>query len=181
MSTAQGHPAAHDAAAEITEAKVTLRPPRAADGAAMWRLARGTGVLDLNSPYAYLMACRWFPSSCVVAELAGEIVGFITGFRPQGRPEVLFIWQVGVDASARGRGIAGRMLDHLARAAAEPPVRHLETTITPSNQASDALFRSFARRHRATVEKSPCFAGSDFPTGDHEPELLYRIGPLATP
>jgi L-2,4-diaminobutyric acid acetyltransferase len=159
----------------------------------MWRVASDTGVLDLNSPYAYLMSCRWFASSCVVAELAGaelkgEVVGFITGFRPQERPEVLFIWQVGVNAKARGHGVAGRMLDHLLHHAASPPVRTLETTVTPSNRPSDALFRSFARRHRATVETSPCFAGSDFPTDDHssegqpaeahEPELLYRISPL---
>lgn len=37
---------------EGSEELIILRPPTVADGADLWRLAQGTGVLDTNTPYA---------------------------------------------------------------------------------------------------------------------------------
>lgn len=58
-------------------------------------------------------------------------------------------------------------------------VRELETTISPDNTASDRLFRSFAERHGATVEREVLFDGGLFPEGTHQPEVLYRISPVS--
>jgi hypothetical protein len=58
-------------------------------------------------------------------------------------------------------------------------VRYLETTVTPSNEASVATFRSFARHAGAPII-APDGRGYDsslFPDGK-ESEVLYRIGPL---
>lgn len=38
----------------------------------MWRIARDSGVLDLNSSYAYLLWCTDFPSTSAVARVDGE-------------------------------------------------------------------------------------------------------------
>lgn len=95
------------------------------------------------------------------------------------RPRTLLIWQVAVDASHRGRGLAGTLLDGLvARTAAEHRITSLETTITPGNTASERLFAAFAERHGATVEREVLFDTRLFPDGPHDPEVLYRIGPL---
>ena len=107
----------------------------------------------------------------LVAERDGAMVGFVLGYLVPTTARDLFIWQVGVHHVARGGGIAGLMLDTLCNAV-RPGA--LEATVTASNVASDALFRSFARRHRCTVEVSPCFGARHLPTG-HEPEDLYRI------
>lgn len=171
-------PDAQRQAREAPGREPSLRPAAVEDGAALWRVARDTGVLDLNSPYAYLMACAHFGDTCVVAELEGRVVGFITGYRLPRRPEVIFVWQVGVDASARGRGIAGGMLDALVDLEACAGVTHMETTVTPSNRPSQALFRSFARRRGAEVTVRPFFSEDLFPGTGHEAEELYRIGPL---
>lgn len=159
------------------------------DGAALWRIARDSKVLDLNSSYSYLLWCRDFAATSVVARDAdGDPVGFVTGYARPDRPRTLVVWQVAVDAGHQGRGLAGALLDALARrVAAEQGLTTLETTITPDNTASQRLFTSFARRHGASVEREVLFeadlfpsdpAGPAGPADPHDPEVLYRIGPL---
>ncbi len=169
------------AGGESDTSEVVVRPARVEDGAALWRLARDTEVLDVNSPYSYLLVCRHFGDTSVVAESEGEPVGFITGFRPPRRPEVIFVWQVAVDRSMRGQGLASRMLAGLVELDACHGVSHLETTITPSNEPSQALFRSFARRVGAELAVEPGFERELFPGDGHEEEELYRIGPFQSP
>ncbi|MET7937287.1 diaminobutyrate acetyltransferase [Streptomyces sp. NPDC005322] len=160
---------------------LSLDTPRVEDGAAIWRIARDSKALDLNSSYSYLLWCRDFAATSVVArDAAGEPVGFVTGYIRPERPETLVVWQVAVDDAWRGRGLAAGLLDGLtARVAAEKGVSGIETTITPDNTASNRLFTSFAERHGAAVEREVLFHGGLFPDGGHEPEVLYRIGPLA--
>jgi L-2,4-diaminobutyric acid acetyltransferase len=145
--------------------QLLLDIPDIGDGAALWRIARDSDALDLNSSYSYLLWCRDFARTSVVARGdGGEPVGFATGYVRPDRPETLVVWQVAVDRAHRGRGLAGAMLDDLA--------------ITPDNEASHRLFMSFGERHGARIEREVLFDGALFPDG-HEPELLYRIGPIA--
>ncbi len=155
-------------------APVTTAAPSAADGPALHAIAAGTGVLDVNSRYAYALWGRDFAATSIVARLEGRPVGFVTGYRRPADPDVLFVWQVAVDASARGHGVAGRMLDDLT---ARVRPAHVETTITAGNAASIALFTAFARRHGAAVARTGLFGAVELGT-DHEPEILHRIGPL---
>jgi L-2,4-diaminobutyric acid acetyltransferase len=85
------------------------------------------------------------------------------------------IWQVAVAAEARGRGVAGAMLDALWDRV--PGTDHLETTVTPDNAGSVALFTRFADKHSADLSRRELF-GSDVLGGGHEPEILFRIGPI---
>ncbi|RNF94679.1 diaminobutyrate acetyltransferase [Streptomyces botrytidirepellens] len=159
---------------------LTLDTPRVEDGAALWRIARDSKTLDLNSSYSYLLWCRDFAATSVVArEAEGGPVGFITGYTRPDRPETLVVWQVAVDQAWRGRGLAATLLDGLTARVAATGIRGIETTITPDNTASNRLFTSFAERHGAPVEHEVLFDGGLFPDGGHEPEVLYRIGPLA--
>lgn len=155
-----------------------IRSATAENGAGVWRLVGESGVLDLNSSYAYLLFLDHFGDTSVVAEHEGEIVGFITGFRPPREPEAVFVWQVAVAESMRGRGLARRLLDELVRLPGCRGVRFMLTTVTPSNAPSQAMFRSFARGVDAEVAVSPYFGEDHFPEGGHEPEELYRIGPF---
>lgn len=158
------------------ESPFVLRQPTIVDGGAMWRVARDSQTLDLNSSYAYLLWARDFAATSVVAERAGEVVGFVSGYlRPQA-PHTLMVWQVAVDADQRGHGLAGRMLSHLADTI--PGVRSLETTITDDNAASRALFAGFARSRGAEHEEIDLFVREHFPDEGHEPEVLHRIGPF---
>ncbi|MCF3123341.1 diaminobutyrate acetyltransferase [Streptomyces silaceus] len=157
-----------------------LDTPVVADGAAIWRIARDSKVLDLNSSYSYLLWCRDFARTSVVARDAdGEVAGFITGYIRPDRPRTLMVWQVAVDHPHRGKGLAAALLDGLtAKVAGTQPVDSLETTISPDNTASEALFTSYARRHGASVARTVLFDAGLFPDDGHEPEVLYLIEPL---
>src|SRR5690606_21826260 len=90
-----------------------IRPPRIDEGIAMWRIARDSQTLDLNSSYAYVLYARDFADTCRIAFVDGEPAGFVLGYRRPADESCLFIWQVAVDAEFRGLGLAGRMLDDL--------------------------------------------------------------------
>ncbi|MFD3948201.1 diaminobutyrate acetyltransferase [Streptomyces sp. NPDC058579] len=163
------------------QAAMTLESPRVEDGAAIWRIARDSQVLDLNSSYSYLLWCRDFAATSLVARAAdGEPVAFVTGYLRPDRPGTLVVWQIAVDETHRGRGLAGVLLDALtARVSPEA----VETTVTPDNTPSDRLFTAYAARHGLGLEREVLFDGRLFPApvdddaGTHQPEVLYRIGP----
>lgn len=159
------------------EQNVEFRQPIVADGAEMWRVVRESGVLDVNSAYLYLLLCKDFADSCIVAEQRGRLVGFATGYRPPRRQDAIFLWQIGIDAELRGQGLGKRLLAHFLRQAQAAGATLLETTISPSNQASQALFRGVARDLGTGCQVEPCFRADQFPSG-HEAEDLYRIGPF---
>jgi L-2,4-diaminobutyric acid acetyltransferase len=160
------------------EAPFTFRHPEVADGLAIWRLLGEVGTLDPNSTYAYLMVCRDFADTSMVAEQDGRLVAFVTGYCPPRKAETVFVWQVGVAPQVRSRGLGARLLDRLLRSKACSKVRFLETNVTPSNHASRALFGGLARRLRAPIVELEGFESSLFPDPSHEPERLLRIGPF---
>ncbi len=157
--------------------KHLIEKPSAGDGSALWRIARDSGKLDLNSSYAYLLWCRDFADTSAVVRVGGEVVGFVIGFIRPADPATVVVWQIAVDAGQRGRGFAGKLLDHLVERLADHGVRYVETTITPDNTASIALFDALARRWGAVREATALFAEDAFPD-DHDREDLHRIGPL---
>ena len=143
----------------------------------MWELVNQS-TLDQNSAYKYIMMCEYFAETCVVAKEADKLVGFVTAFIPPERPDVVFVWQVGVDSSQRGKGIASKLLDELIRRVASDDVRFVEATVTPSNKASQALFQRLARKHDTKCEISEFFTTDLFPNDTHEEELNFRVGPI---
>lgn len=157
-------------------ADVVFRPPELRDGAAVWRLARDSGGLDLNSPYAYILWCDRFSDTSVVAEVDGRPAGFVCGFRPPTAADVLFVWQVAVSGEHRGKRLAQGMLAELLRRG--QGYRYLEASVTPSNSPSQALFRSLAQLLGCPCDERPYIGSKDFPDGSHEPETLFRIGPF---
>jgi diaminobutyrate acetyltransferase len=105
--------------------KHLIEYPTKADGAALWRIARDSDKLDLNSPYAYLLWCHDFADSTVVAKVDGQAVGFVIAYRKPGAPDTALVWQVAVDASQRGKGLAGALLDELFTKLVDRGVQYL--------------------------------------------------------
>ncbi|HKK53039.1 MAG TPA: diaminobutyrate acetyltransferase, partial [Myxococcota bacterium] len=94
---------------------ILFRSPRVEDGPALWKLIIDVGALDRNSSYTYLLLCRDFSETCIVAERNGSLVGCVTGYLLPAQADTLFVWQVGVSSEARGQGLASRLLDGLLR------------------------------------------------------------------
>ncbi|MFD4292586.1 diaminobutyrate acetyltransferase [Rhodococcus sp. NPDC058505] len=158
---------------------VACRRPTIADGTRMWEIARDSRVLDLNSSYAYLMWCRDFHDTSTIAEVDGDVAGFVTGFVRPDDPQTVYVWQVAVDENARGRGVAAAMLGNLLDHLAHQGVTRLETTISPDNFASIALFTALARNRYTSITKRELFTPSHFPD-THDSEELYVVGDEST-
>ncbi|SNS31301.1 diaminobutyrate acetyltransferase [Sphingomonas laterariae] len=124
------------------------------------------------------MQCSDFAESCILAERDGELLGWVSGYRPPSDPANFFVWQVAVAPAARGRKLAQRMIEALVQRPAAAGVTHLTTTITDDNRASWALFNGLARRWRAPMEKSTRFDRDAHFGGAHATEWQARIGPL---
>ncbi|WP_236250571.1 diaminobutyrate acetyltransferase [Microbulbifer sp. ALW1] len=169
---------AQPASAPEQGAQVLLRRPVSEDGAAVHQLIGACPPLDTNSLYCNLLQASHFSATSVAAELDGELVGFISGYRIPERPDTLFVWQVAVAEAGRGMGLAGRMLREILGRPACGAVTHLETTITPDNDASWALFRSLARKLDAGCVDSVMFDRERHFKGAHDSEMLLRIGPF---
>ena len=142
----------------------------------MWRVAADSKVLDVNTSYSYLLWCRDFAASSIVATVDGEVAGYVTGYLRQEQPDTVMVWQVAVDEKHRGRRLARRMLDALVDGLRDRGVCRMEATVTADNEASIRLFTSFAEGRNTAIERSEGFSAELFTDG-HEAEDLYRIGP----
>jgi L-2,4-diaminobutyric acid acetyltransferase len=158
--------------------RLEIDTPTVADGRALYRITQDSGVLDVNSSYVYLLWCRDFARTTAVARVDGEVVGFVTGYLRPDAPDTLVVWQIAVDASQRGGGVAAKLLGHLMDRVLARGVRYLETTITADNTASIKLFSALARDRGVRLECDELFPPDLFPDA-HEGEDLYRIGPFA--
>lgn len=140
----------------------------------MWRLARDSRSLDLNSSYSYLLWCRDFAGTSAVVRVEGDVIGFLTGYLRPTQPDTLVVWQITVSEAHRGRGFATALLDTVLR---RTGARHLEATVTSDNDSSIAMFRALAARWGAGLTGNQLFSGDQFPD-DHAAEFLFRIGPF---
>jgi L-2,4-diaminobutyric acid acetyltransferase len=160
-------------------AGVTLDRPLVSHGAGIQHLVSECAPLDVNSTYAYLLLCEHFADTCVRASRADTAVGFISGYRVPERSEVLFVWQVAVAAEMRGQGLARAMLLNLLSRDGLKTCRYVETTVSPSNAPSRALFYSLAQVLQAPVVEETLFSETQFGNEKHETETLIRIGPFS--
>lgn len=151
-----------------------LRKPLATDGADIWALVRSCKPLDENSMYANLIQADHFRDTCVVAELDGEIVGWLSGHMIPDRGE-LFVWQVAVGEKARGLGLGKKMLLELRDRDACDGASRLKTTITEDNDASWGLFKSFARSIGGELSDEPHFERDVHFDGQHDTEYMVTI------
>jgi len=155
-----------------------LRKPLAGDGPAVTRLIAACPPLDVNSAYCNLLQCAHFADTCVVGERNGEILGWVSGYRPPTEPASFFVWQVAVAEAARGQRLAQRMINALIDRPEAQGVTHLITTVTDDNAPSWALFNGLARAWGAPLSKSAMFERDAHFAGAHDTEWLARIGPL---
>lgn len=153
--------------------------PTSNDGFAVNKLISESPPLDTNSMYCNLLQCTHFSETSICAKAGEKLVGFISGYLIPTRPNTLFIWQVAVAKSARGRGVASRMLDGLLKRPITREVKFMETTITPDNKSSWMLFQKLADKRGTKIDVSTAFDKEKHFKGSHETEQLLRIGPLS--
>lgn len=153
--------------------------PNADDGVNVWGLISEAGKLDLNSSYCYMMLCDYFKETCVIAKDEDEVVGFLSALCTPRDEKTLFVWQIAVSGKHRRKGIGRKMLDTLLNRESCRDIRYIETTISPDNLASRRMFAGLAAERLAPCTISSGYKKEMFPEdSQHEPEQLFRIGPL---
>lgn len=151
-----------------------LRKPTAQDGADIWQLVQDCHPLDENSMYCNLVQADHFRDTCVVAEVDGEVLGWVSGHMIPNE-NAFFVWQVAVSPKARGMGLGRKMLTHLVHRDATKAADVLKTTITRDNDASWGLFRSFARAMGGELSDAPHYTRDDHFDGAHATEHMVTI------
>jgi L-2,4-diaminobutyric acid acetyltransferase len=157
-----------------------FRSPAAEDGAALNRLVKASPPLDTNSLYCNLLQCSFFSETSIIVEDDYELAGFVTGFVVPKQKDTIFIWQVAVAESARKQGLAMQMLLKLLQQPSCSSVRYLETTITEENNTSKTLFIRLAEKLGVSFIKTKQFSRETHFGGQHDDEILYRLGPINT-
>lgn len=161
---------------------LAIRHPSDSDGLSVHELVSRCQPLDTNSVYCNLLQCTDFAETSLLAEdKEGLLAGFISGYRPPSRPDTLFVWQVAVDAPMRGQGLALCMLKTLCAQVARQGVSYLETTISPGNASSRALFFKLFSWLGSGFSTRTLFSRTGHFSGKHEDEVLYRAGPFSEP
>ncbi len=155
-----------------------FRKPTAEVGYLLNRLVEASPPLDPNSIYCNLLQSSHFADTAVAVFDGEELVGFVSGYVEPNKPDTLFVWQVVIAEAARGKGLAKRMLKNLLSREACAEVRYIETTITPDNEASWALFRSLARDLETELNSEVFFERDTHFGGQHDDEHLLVLGPF---
>lgn len=144
----------------------------------MYRIVKESKVLDVNSPYSYLMWSKYFSNTSIIATNNDKVIGFVSGFLQPETPDTLFVWQVAVDLDFRGHGLATKLIEQLLLKLQGENVSYLEATVTPTNIPSSNLFKGIAKKQQTNCTIYECFSEDQFPGTDHEAELTYRVGPF---
>lgn len=172
------HPETSDISHSRRVGEPELGKPTPQDGLALNNLVAASPPLDRNSVYCNLLQCSHFSDTAIAAKLDGQLIGFVSAYWLPARPDTLFIWQVVIAETYRGRGLAKRMVLQLVRQLPPGRLHFIETTITEDNQASWRLFRGIARELCGTLESLVLFDRDRHFGGQHQDEYLLQIGPL---
>ena len=155
---------------------IYFRHPTLADGPQVFSLIAHCPPLDQNSRYCNLLQTSHFSRTCAGAWLEDTLVGFVSGYLLPAQPHVYFLWQIAVSEQARGQNLAQRLIDFVVQA--QTDVTHLQTTITADNGASQSVFKKFAQRYQAPLERTLWLEHDTHFAGEHDSEWLYTIGPF---
>lgn len=156
---------------------LTIKIPTQSDGKQMWKIAKDTDVLDLNSSYSYNLIATHFNQTSAIGYLNHQPIGFLSAYFIPTSPQTLFIWQIGVSPMYQGRRVAFAMIQDVLNREVCQNVTLINTTIAPSNIASQKLFQKIAQLLITDFKRSSYFSRMDFPNS-HEQEDLITIGPF---
>jgi GNAT superfamily N-acetyltransferase len=100
-------------------------------------LRLGEPYIGLRTDSDYWLYASLFSSTCpVLLDDDGSVIGIVIAFRSQDDPDDVYVQDVMVHPSHRGRGAAADLLREVARIAAGWGCRRLYLTSEPENEAA---------------------------------------------
>jgi len=159
-----------------------FQKPNSMMGYRVNQLVNACPPLDTNSVYCNIIQCDHFADTSVAVTQKDELVGFISGHIKPSQTTTLFIWQVAVSEKARGQNLGVRMMREILARPSCTKVNYLETTVTPENYASTAMFKKLCEElHAGELAINQSYTRDTHFNGEHETEKLFRIGPFLQP
>jgi hypothetical protein len=120
----------HHARFRATESNELLRFRKAEgrDSVAMWRLKRSREQEAALSPFFYMAVIQRFAHAVLVAERAGDVIGYVIA-RPNDSGRSVRVIDLVVDATEDALGVTAGLLDRLVRMPAHAGARFVEADL----------------------------------------------------
>ncbi|WP_342304415.1 GNAT family N-acetyltransferase [Methanolobus sp. ZRKC5] len=100
--------------------------------------------LDQHSTFTYWVLARYFDNTCFVVEENNEIVGYVSGVKSSSKPDVFYIWQIGISPEHRKKRLSSQLIKTVVEAAVSLGSRSIQVSIDPENNSSFGAFLRFA-------------------------------------
>ncbi|AQU81280.1 MULTISPECIES: diaminobutyrate acetyltransferase [unclassified Halomonas] len=151
--------------------------PSISDATSIYHIAQKTPQLDSYPEYFYLLWCRDFKNTSLVAKKRENIAGFIIGYLRPDDPQTLLLWQQAMSKETINKGIGIKLLYNLTKQCSLKGTRFIEATIDPSNKGAEKTLKGISKLFNTKISKKDIFDENLFSTNHHK-EVLVRIGPL---
>ncbi len=158
------------------DSRIKITTPSKKDGCAIANLIERCPPLDLNSTYHYLIQSHYFNSTCSIAFDSNKVVAFVSGFINPSKNNSLFIWQVAIDESYRGKGLGIELIEFILNR--NKNIVSIETTITEANKASRRMFEKIQEKYQTKISELILFDKEKDFSDEHDTEILIEIGPI---
>jgi len=150
----------------------SLRRCTGSDAEAVRAFVATCPPLTVHTAYTYWTTFRYLGSACYVLEDGADIVAYISALVDTTFPGVVFVWQIAVAPSMRGRRTATRLLDAVAEVAIARGSNRMQYTVEPANAASLRVFERYAQRRGTRVRK---IGAVPLGNPDAEPEDILEL------
>lgn len=131
-------------------------------------LTQGEPFVASYQNYIYWMLGRYFPSTCLVAEEDGRVLGYI-GALLSPEKQTLFVWQIAVKSDERGRQIGRKLLENVIMAAKNMGITQLEFAINDENIICRRMVEKLVQDLESTITEKEKYKDEGFC------ERVYRI------
>ncbi|MBD3182947.1 GNAT family N-acetyltransferase [Candidatus Poribacteria bacterium] len=123
----------------VSEEKIYIRNITPDDVESIYNLVDGSLTLRTYDKYLYRILSEYFTKTCLVAESDNEIVGFILCFISQDDPSILFIWQIFVRETYRGKLVTQKLNKQIRDVAREMGCTKLHFTIASDSKLGKSM------------------------------------------
>lgn len=124
-------------------------------------LTQGEPFVASYNNYIYWMLGKYFPSTCLVAEENGQILGYI-GALLSAEKQKIFIWQIAVKPEERGRRIGRKLLKRILLVAGDMGIMQLEIAINDENIPCRHMVEKLVQDLRGTITKKEKYQDAGF-------------------
>lgn len=152
-----------------------LRRPTARDESRLSRIERDVARSGAGAGIGGMACTGALRDTSVLAEVDGEIAGFVSAYLLPYDAETLFVWRVEAPGADRIPGLGSLMIGHLMRQDICRHVTRVQTVLTQDDAPGWALFRRFSRWQGTTMRIQPFITQALEPMKRHEAESLITI------